>query len=88
MLYTSAYKGDAYNPALNMYYLQDKTTIGNYPYFDFFANLKMKHTRFFLKYQHANAGYMRYRYYIVPGYPQMMLPLNLVSPGSSTIKNL
>jgi hypothetical protein len=70
MLYTSAYKGDAYNPALNMYRLQDNTTIGNYPYIDFFANLKMKHTRFFLKYQHANAGYMQYRYYLVPGYPQ------------------
>jgi len=70
MLYTSAYKGNAYNPALGMYYLQDKTTIGDYPYFDLFANLKMKHTRFFLKYQHANAGYMGYRYYMVPGYPQ------------------
>ncbi len=70
MLYNSAYKGNAYNPALAMYYLQDKTTIGNYPYFDVFANLKMKHTRFFLKYQHANAGYMGYRYYMVPDYPQ------------------
>ena len=70
MLYTSAFKGDAYNPALGMYNLQDKTTIGDYPYFDVFANLKIKHTRFFLKYQHANAGYMGYRYYFVPGYPQ------------------
>jgi len=70
MFYTSSFKGDAYNPALNMYRLQDNTTIGNYPYFDVFANLKMKHTRFFLKYQHANAGYMGYRYYLVPGYPQ------------------
>lgn len=70
MFYTSAYKGDVYNPALNMYRLQDKTIIGNYPYFDFFANLKVKHTRIFLKYQHANAGYLKYRYYLVPGYPQ------------------
>lgn len=70
MLYTSAYKGNAYNPALNMYRLQDNTSIGEYPYFDFFANLKVKHTRFFLKYQHANAGYLKYRYFLVPGYPQ------------------
>jgi len=70
MLYTSSYKGDAYNPALNMYRLQDKTTIGDYPYVDVFANFKIKHTRIFLKYQHANAGYLKYRYYLVPGYPQ------------------
>ena len=70
MLYTSAYLGDAYNPALNIYRLQDKTTIGDYPYFDIFANFKVKHTRFFVKYQHANAGYLKYRYYLVPGYPQ------------------
>ena len=70
MLYTSSYTGDAYNPALNMYRLQDKTIIGDYPYFDVFANLKVKHTRFFLKYQHANAGFLKYRYYLVPGYPQ------------------
>jgi len=70
MLYTSAYTGNAYNPALNMYRLQDKTIIGEYPYFDIYANLKMKHTRFFVKYQHANAGYLKYRYYLVPGYPQ------------------
>jgi len=70
MLYTSAYKGDAYSPAMNMYHLQDKTTIGNYPYFDVFANLKIKHTRIFVKYQHVNADYMKYRYYLVPGYPQ------------------
>ena len=70
MFYTSAYKGDEYNPALNMYRLQDKTIIGNYPYFNIFVNLKIKHTRFFLKYQHANAGYFQYRYYLVPGYPQ------------------
>ncbi|MDP4290874.1 MAG: putative porin, partial [Bacteroidota bacterium] len=70
MLYTSAFKGNEYNPALSMYRLQDNTTIGDYPYFDVFANLKIKHTRFFLKYQHFNAGYLKYRYYFVPGYPQ------------------
>jgi hypothetical protein len=70
MLYTSSFKGDAYNPALNMYRLQDKTTIGSYPYFDVFGNFKVKHTRFFVKYQHASAGSFKYRYYLVPGYPQ------------------
>lgn len=70
MLYTSSYIGDAYNPALNMYRLQDKTIIGDYPYFDVYANFKVKHTRFFVKYQHVNAGYLKYRYYLVPGYPQ------------------
>ncbi len=70
MFYTSSYKGNAYNPALGMYRLQDKTTIGDYPYIDAFANLKIKRTRIFLKYQHANAGMMKYRYYMVPDYPQ------------------
>jgi hypothetical protein len=70
MLYTSSFKGNAYNPALGMYRLQDNTTIGDYPYMDVFANLKVKRTRIFVKYQHVNAGMMKYRYYFVPGYPQ------------------
>jgi hypothetical protein len=70
MLYTSSYKGNAYNPALGMYRLQDQTTIGNYPYVDVFANLKVKRTRIFVKLQHVNAGMMKYRYYFVPDYPQ------------------
>ena len=54
--YNTGFNGYDYNPALAMFYLQDEsTTVGNYPYVDIWVNIRLKRTRFFLKYEHVNS---------------------------------
>ena len=66
--YCSAYYGDAYMPALGQYYFQSKKEIGNYPFIDFFFNMKIKHAMFFFKSEHVNSGWMG-TYYLAPKMP-------------------
>lgn len=66
--YFSAYYADAYMPALGLYYWQNEKKIGNYPFIDFFFNLKVKHARFFFKTEHVNSGFMG-GYYLAPHHP-------------------
>jgi hypothetical protein len=66
--YFSSYYADAYMPALGQYYWQNKKKIGNYPYIDFFFNMKIKHARIFFKTEHLNSGLMG-AYYLAPNYP-------------------
>jgi hypothetical protein len=66
--YFSSYYADAYMPALGLFYLQNKMQIGNYPYLDFFFNMKVKHARFFFKTEHVNSGLMG-AYYLAPHFP-------------------
>jgi len=56
-------------PALRQFYLQNEKKTGNYIYADFFINCKIQRVRFFVKYQHFNAGLMGYNYYMIPHYP-------------------
>ena len=67
--YYSSYHADAYQPELRMFYRQDNQLAGNYPYADVFINLRVKRARIFFKYQHFNAGWLGYSYYMVPHYP-------------------
>lgn len=74
--YNTAYQADAYTPALNSFYLQNKQEIGNYLYADVFLNLKIKRARIFVKYRHFDNILLKntamgYQYYMVPHYPQM-----------------
>lgn len=59
----------AYMPATGQYILQNERKNGNYPFVDFFLNLKIKQLKFFLKLEHMNAGLLSYSYDIVGGYP-------------------
>jgi hypothetical protein len=68
--YNTSYYANAYNPVLRSFYLQDQEKFGNYPYGDVFVNFKVKRARIFIKYQHANARLLGYKYIMVPGYPQ------------------
>jgi hypothetical protein len=56
-------------PASGMFYHQDIREIGNYPYFDAFLTAKLKRTRFFVKYDHVNSGFMGKNYFNVLHYP-------------------
>lgn len=69
VFYNTAYYANSYNPALGQFYVQSEKLIGNYPYIDLFLNMKISKARVFIKYEHANAGYMQFKYYYTPGNP-------------------
>ena len=69
--YFTKYKGQDYSPALGQYTVQDNgeanVKIGNYPIVNIYANMKLKHARFFLMMSHVNAG--NGEYFLTPHYP-------------------
>lgn len=67
--YNTAYYSNAYMPDLRSFYLQNSIKTGNYVYADVYLNIKIKRVRMFMKYQHFNAGFMGYEYFMVPHYP-------------------
>jgi hypothetical protein len=67
--YNTSYYANNYMPALQSYYLQHNTEVGNYLYMDIFVNIKIQRARLFLKYSHLNASFMGRSYYTVPAYP-------------------
>lgn len=68
------YKAPDFCPQLNQFAVQENATskveIGGYPFIDVYANLHLKHTRFFLMYSHVNAGNGNGMYFLAPHYPQ------------------
>ena len=67
--YTSQFNGNAYRPSTGLFYRQDETAIGNYPYIDFFLNAQVRELSAFLTLEHVNAGWFDYRYFTAPHYP-------------------
>lgn len=67
--YYSSYFADAYMPALGQYYLQNEKEFGNYPFIDFFFNMKIKRARVFFKSEHVNSGFMGGNYFLAPHMP-------------------
>ena len=67
--YSTSYFGNAYNPALSAFHIQDDKQIGNYPFIDVFLNIRVKKLRAFFKVEHLNAGWIGYAYYQIPHYP-------------------
>lgn len=67
--YSSSYFANAYNPAMSVFHLQNDRLVGNYPFMDFFLNIRIKTFQGFFKMEHWNAGLMGYTYYHVPHYP-------------------
>lgn len=65
------YRALDYSPALGQYTVQDNgdnnVEVGNYPYVNVYANLHLKHTRFFIMMSHVNAS--AGDYFLVPHYP-------------------
>ncbi|UCH13488.1 MAG: hypothetical protein JSV22_10275, partial [Bacteroidales bacterium] len=68
--YNTKYHANAYNPALGLFHQQNEKKLGNYPYLDVFLNIKLKRTRFFLKYEHVNSGLIYKNYFSVLHYPR------------------
>lgn len=69
--YFSKYKAPDYSPALGQYTVQNNgdnnVECGNYPFVGVYANMHLKHTRFFLMMSHVNAS--RGDYFLTPHYP-------------------
>lgn len=61
--YNTAYYADAYQPATGLFYLQNEKKLGNYPYIDAFANLKLKRTRVFFQYINVGALVLNQPYF-------------------------
>ncbi len=69
LFYHTPYYGYAYMPATGQFFLQREKKIGNYPFLDVFINVKLKRTRFFLKYEHVTSGLLGENYFTVLHYP-------------------
>lgn len=67
--YYSSFYADAYMPATGVFYKQNVSKIGNYPYVDLFAIFQVKRTQFFLRYDHVNEGFSGRNYYSSYLYP-------------------
>ena len=70
--YFTKYAAPDYSPALGQFCVQEgeaKQEIGNYPIVNVYANLHLKHTRFFVMMTHVNAGSGSRDYFLTPHYP-------------------
>lgn len=67
--YHSAYLAPGFRPEVGQFVLQDSLQAGNHPLFDLFAAIKVKRTRVFVKFEHANQGFPAPNFYTVPLYP-------------------
>lgn len=71
--FTKYYAPD-FCPQLNQFAVQKNSDswvkIGGYPFVDVYANMHLKHTRFFIMYSHVNAGSGTSMYFLAPHYPQ------------------
>jgi hypothetical protein len=67
--YNTAYYADAYHPVTGLFYLQNEKKLGNYPYTDIFANLKLKRTRVFAQYMNAGSLFLNKSGFTALHYP-------------------
>ncbi|MFL5752497.1 MAG: putative porin [Bacteroidia bacterium] len=68
--YISAFTANAYMPATNVFYVQNRQSLGNYPFVDFFINAWIKPVKLFFKVEHVNQGFSGPNYSLVPAYIQ------------------
>ncbi|MDF2158345.1 putative porin [Algoriphagus sp. CAU 1675] len=67
--YKSSYFANAYFPAYQQFYLQDRFDVYAYPVVDLFLDFRINRTRVLLKYNHLNAGFMNQEgYFVTPDY--------------------
>ena len=73
MRYFTSYEAPDYSPYMGQYTVQgngeNNVKIGNYPIVNVYANVHIKHTRFFVMMSHINAGQGDENYFFAPHYP-------------------
>jgi hypothetical protein len=67
--YNTSYYADAYSPSTGLFYLQNEKKLGDFPYIDAYASLRLKRTRLFFKMMNVGTEFMNKEYYTTPGYP-------------------
>lgn len=68
--YYTSYYAPAYQPATMTYYNQHKEKLGNFPFCNLYANMKLSKTRFYVMWSHFNqALFNGKKYFSTPGYP-------------------
>jgi hypothetical protein len=67
--YNTKYYADAYAPNTGLFYLQNETQYGNYPYIDVYASVRLKRTRVFFKMMNIGTNFLDGIYMTTPGYP-------------------
>jgi hypothetical protein len=67
--YTSEYLAPTYNPAANVFHLQDSVKTNGYILADVFFNFKIKTARVFIKLHNAGDELIKSGYYLTPHYP-------------------
>jgi hypothetical protein len=67
------YDAPEFCPAINQFAVQEnastRTKVGNFPFVDVYANLHLKHARFFLLMQNATDTSFNRAYFLTPHYP-------------------
>jgi len=71
--YFTSYTAPDYSPYMGQYVVQgngeNNVKVGNYPIVNVYANVFIKHTRFFVMMSHINAGQGDKNYFLTPHYP-------------------
>ena len=49
--------------------IQRETEVGNYPFMNLYANMKLSKCRFYVMMSHINQGMCGNNYFSMPGYP-------------------
>lgn len=67
--YYTNYYAPKYQPATASFANQHEMKLGNYPFMNLYANLKLSKTRFFVMFSHINQGWFSNNYFSLPNYP-------------------
>ena len=77
MYYRSKYFGNAYEPSLQSYYVQNSFELQEYFRYNIFFNMQVKNLRIFLKMTHFNQFDRFEGYFVTPYYPAQKKVLDL-----------
>lgn len=73
MFYWTKYYAPDYCPQISQYAVQlnedSRVKIGGYPFLDVYANMHLKHTRFYVMMSHVTGGSGSMEYFLSPHYP-------------------
>jgi hypothetical protein len=67
--YYTKYYAPLYQPATMSFANQQEIKVGNYPFINVYANMKLKKARFFVMFSHVNQGLTGENYFSLPHYP-------------------
>lgn len=67
--YYTKYYAPGFQPATMGFYNQREVKVGNYPFMNVYANMKLKRARFYIMMSHVNQGMMGDNYFAMPHYP-------------------